>query len=814
MSERNYDVEGMSCASCVSHVTKAIEGVPGVKNVSVNLLTNKAHVEFEGDDKTEDIIKAVHKSGYEVKRPQEVESLDLNVEGMSCASCVAHVEKAVQKLEGVESISVNLLSNSAHVDYDPQKVRKFEIYDAITRSGYTPSDKEDIFQDDKDEKTKEIIKHRNSVIVSLVLGAIMLYVVMGPMLFANLPIPAFLDHMKHPYIFVIFQFVVAVIVMGIYRHTLIKGFKALLNRAPNMDSLVAVGTLSAFTYSLYGSVRVFMGDTHFAMHLYYETVAVVLALVGLGRLMEDISKVKTTSAIKALLNLKPKTAILIVDGEEKVIDADEIRVNDILRVKPGESIPMDGIVIEGRSSVDESMLTGESLPVDKEIDSNVTMGTLNVNGSLVIKASVTNKDTKLAQIIRLVEKAQTEKAPIAQFADMIAGVFVPVVMVIATVAGILWYITTGDLEFSLTIFVTVLVIACPCALGLATPTAIMVGTGVGASHGVFIKSSESLELAAKTNVVVFDKTGTLTHGKPSVSDVESDHKALMLQIAASLESNSTHPLGKAIIDKTTSDDIQLLPTDQYFEHHGMGLSAKIKGKNAYIGNAKLMDFAQVAYDEERANAISSEGKTAMYVAYDGTLLGLIGVSDSIKEEAVDVIQELKDMNIDVVMLTGDHPKSAQAISKQLGLSHVIAQVLPEEKSEHIKKLQEGNKTVMMVGDGINDAVALVQADIGVAIGTGTDVAVESSNIVLMRDDLHGVSGAIKLSKKTLRNIKENLFWAFLYNVVCIPVAAGVIYALFDGPLLDPMIAGAAMAFSSVSVVLNALRLRRFKFKMK
>ncbi len=646
----------------------------------------------------------------------------------------------------------------------------------------------------------------------------MLYVAMGPMIIKNIPIPRFIDADLNPLNFAIFQIIITAPVVYIYKEIYTRGFKALFKKVPNMDSLVAIGTTSAILYSFYGLYKIIQGDASFAHHLYFESATVILALIGLGKYMEEVSKRKTTSAIHALLNLKPKTANLLKDGVEVEVDVDEIVVGDILVVRPGESIPMDGVIVEGHSSLDEAMLTGESLPVDKTIDDEVIMGTMNINGRLLVKATVNNDDTKLSQIVKMVEEAQTEKAPIAKIADTVSLYFVPTVIVIAIVSGLTWFAFTRDLEFSLTIFVTIMVIACPCALGLATPTAIMVGTGVGASNGIFMKSAEALETLSHVDTVIFDKTGTLTHGEPVVTDIVSYgmNEDELLQITASLENYSEHPLALAIVQNAKDKDITLNEVSGFEAILGRGIVGTYNDQKVFVGNEALMHDEDITIDAsvtQDINRLAREGKTAMISVVDNKIVGLIAVADTVKEEAKKVVNELHKLGVEVVMLTGDHIDTAKAIAKSLNIDEVIAEVLPDEKANHVKAYQEKGKKVVMVGDGINDAVALVQSDVGIAIGTGTDVAVDSAKVVLMKNDLRVLIDSIRLSKATITNIKQNLFWAFAYNVVGIPFAAGVFYALFNGPLLNPMIAGAAMAFSSVSVVLNALRLRRFKFKM-
>ncbi|EAC9455064.1 copper-translocating P-type ATPase, partial [Listeria monocytogenes] len=588
---------------------------------------------------------------------------------------------------------------------------------------------------------------------------------------------------------------------------------------PNMDSLVALGTSAAFFYSIYGTVMVYLGTTHYAMHLYYETAAVILALVTLGKYLESVSKGKTSEAIKKLLDLAPKKARVLRgsghQAEEVEVGIEEVAAGDILVVRPGEKIPVDGIVTQGRSAIDESMITGESLPIEKQVGDRVIGASINKNGSFQYEATNVGEDSTLAQIIQLVENAQGSKAPIARMADKVSGVFVPIVMVLAVFAGLAWFFLGQETWiFSLTITISVLVIACPCALGLATPTAIMVGAGKGAENGVLIKSGDALETARNVTTIVFDKTGTITEGKPVVTDLlpAGNHTPTeLLQLAASVEKGSEHPLGEAIVIEARTQALSLQEVDGFEAIPGHGIQGTIAGSPVLLGNQKWLEKQNVALDGliEQAQQLAHEGKTPMYVAKDGEAIGIIAVADTIKESSRKAIERLHQMGLYVAMITGDNARTAQAIAKQVGIDEVISDVLPEDKAAKVAGLQAKGQKVAMVGDGINDAPALAQADVGIAIGSGTDVAIESADIVLMRSDLMDVPSAIELSRATIKNIKENLFWAFAYNVLGIPVAMGVLH-LFGGPLLNPMIAGAAMSFSSVSVLLNALRLKRFQ----
>lgn len=637
------------------------------------------------------------------------------------------------------------------------------------------------------------------------------YISMGHMV--GLPIPSFINPHFNPLNFALIQLLLTIPVMiaGYKFYTI--GFKSLLRRSPNMDSLIALGTSAAVVYGLYATYKIMNGHLEYAKDLYFESAGVIIALIMLGKYLETRSKGKTSEAIKKLIGLRPKTATIIQGEEEITIPIEEVEVGDIILVRPGEKIPVDGEVAEGHSSVDESMLTGESIPVEKNIGAKVVGASINKNGVLKVKATRVGKDTALAQIIKLVEEAQGSKAPIAKLADIIAGYFVPIVMGIAILAGVLWYIAGHGAVFSLTIFISVLVIACPCALGLATPTAIMVGTGRGAELGVLIKSGVALESAYKIQTIIFDKTGTITEGKPRVTDIVTLNnypKDKLLQIAATAEKGSEHPLGEAIVKEAVEKNIGLLKAKDFYAIPGHGIEVKIEDNNILLGNEKLMGDRNIDMGlKDESIKLASEGKTPMFIAINNRLEGIIAVADVVKENSKEAIKKLHDMGIEVAMITGDNKRTAEAIAGQVGIDIVLAEVLPEDKANEVKKLQEKGRKVAMVGDGINDAPALAMADIGIAIGSGTDVAMESADIVLIKSDLLDVVTAIKLSKSTIRNIKQNLFWAFAYNTAGIPLAAGLFYA-FGGHKLNPMFAAAAMSMSSVSVVTNALRLRKFK----
>lgn len=818
MDSQVLSIRGMTCAVCAQRIEKTVQKLSGVTHASVNLASEKLFVEYDaGIVNIAAIKEAVTKIGYEVLE-NAASSVTIPIGGMTCAACASRVEKAIKKLIGVTSVSVNIATEKATVSYDPQAIRLSEIRQAIEQSGYQAleMDKTDAADEDRSRKQKDITVLRTKFIISAILSLPLLYIAMTPMItVVRLPFPAGLDPMRFPLVFALTQLmlVIPVIAVGYKFYTV--GFASLWQRSPNMDSLIAVGTSAAVLYSAYNTWKITQGDFMAADHLYYETAGVIITLILLGKTLEAVSKGKTSEAIKKLMGLAPKTAIIIYNGAEKEIPIEEVEIGDVIVVKPGAKIPVDGTVLQGHTAIDESMLTGESMPVDKKAGDPVYTASLNTTGTIQFTAEKVGSDTALAQIIKLVEDAQGSKAPIAKMADIVSGYFVPVVCAIALLAGTAWYFGSGgDIEFALTIFISVLVIACPCALGLATPTAIMVGTGKGAENGILIKSGEALETAHKIATVILDKTGTITEGKPAVTDLltagEATEEAL-LRLTASAEKGSEHPLGQAIVRGAQEKGIMLSPAEEFISLTGRGIQAKIDGQMVLAGNRKLMDESGVslAKMEAAADKLAEEGKTPMYVAVDGTLFGIVAVADVVKQSSRSAIERLQSMGIEVAMITGDNQKTAAAIAKQVGITRVLAEVLPQDKSSEVKKLQAQGRRVAMVGDGINDAPALAQADIGIAIGSGTDVAMESADIVLMRSDLMDVPTAIQLSKKTIRNIKQNLFWAFGYNVIGIPIAAGLLY-LFGGPLLNPMFAAAAMSLSSVSVLTNALRLKRFK----
>ena len=769
------------------------------------------------------------------------------IEGMSCAACSSAVERVTRKLEGVERSDVNLTTNKMIIYYDETKVTRDDITAKVKKAGFgislfeekNDSKKVDISEEgveisgktegnvyDKEEENLKI--HKKNLISAAIFTVFLLYISMGPMLIERLPIPKLIDMHKQPSNYALTQLLLAVPILWCGRKFFINGFKALTHLNPNMDSLVAIGSGASFIYSLVMTYLIPF-DSHYVHSLYYESAAVVITLIMFGKYLEGISKVKTKGAIRKLMELSPDEAFL-EDGTK--VPTESLKVDDIVMVKPGAKIPLDGVVIKGNGGVDEAMITGESIPVEKGVGDNVIGGSININGVLYVKITKVGQDTILSKIIKFVEDAQGKKAPISKLADKVAGIFVPAVILIAIVAAVVWFALGKDVAFVLKIFTSVLVIACPCSLGLATPTAIMVGTGLGASNGILIRNGEILEIAHKIDTVVLDKTGTITLGKPSVRDVFVDGttEEELIRIAGTVENVSEHPLARAVVDKMiemkskacTIGGMEYEVVD-FTNYSGMGIAANVKVSDGQlmavenkvvVGNKKLLDKFEIMITDmfkAKGNAYEEQGQTPLYVAVDNKINGIISVADSIKENSKEAISLMKKAGIYVVMLTGDNKGAANAVGSQVGCDEIIPEVLPEDKAGVISKLQDQGRKVMMVGDGINDAPALTQADVGCAIGNGSDIAIEAGDIVLMKSDLLDVPAAIRLSRLTITNIKQNLFWAFLYNSIGLPIAAGVLYGV-NGLLLNPMIGGLAMSLSSVCVVTNALRLKTKKLK--
>ena len=735
------------------------------------------------------------------------------VTGMSCASCANAVEKALNKNNDINA-SVNIATEKLNIEYDEKKYDFDKIKEIVESAGYGLV--EDMTEDKKVELYQEkITSLKNRLILAIIFVVPLLYISMGHMLGAVLP--EFLNPKVNPLNFALAQFVLTLPIIYAGRDFFSHGFKNLVRKSPTMDSLIAIGATAAVLYGIYATFRIVTVDPEAHMDLYYESAGTIITLILFGKLLEAKTKGQTSSAIKKLIGLQPKKAKIIENGVEKEVLIEKLKVGDIVIVKPGEKIAVDGRIVEGATSVDESMLTGESLPVSKKVGDKVVGGSINKNGSIRFEATEIGKNTVLSQIIKLVEEAQGSKAPISRMADIVSAYFVPIVIGIAIITGIAWFLSGSGLVTALSFFIAVLVIACPCALGLATPTSIMVGTGKGAENGILIKSGEALETAHKIKTVVFDKTGTITKGKPVLTDLiayGNYNENELLKIAASVENDSEHPLAEAIVNEAKEKNIEIKPYEKFRAMPGYGIRATFEGKEVQIGNRKLMENRKINVEisQKDYDILSNEGKTPMYISIDNELAGLVAVADVIKETSKEAIEKLKKMGIKTIMLTGDNEKTAKFIAKQVGIDDVISEVLPNQKSQKVKELQEKDEFVAMVGDGINDSPALAQANVGIAIGNGTDVAIESADIVLIRNDLRDVAGAIALSKATITNIKENLFWAFFYNVLGIPFAAGIFYAFFNGPKLDPMIAAFAMSFSSVSVLGNALRLKFFKVK--
>ncbi|MGG0519124.1 heavy metal translocating P-type ATPase [Priestia aryabhattai] len=798
--EATLQVTGMTCAACSNRIEKGLKKIEGVKEANVNLALERSTIIFDPSKTSPQAFEEkIEKLGYGVVS----EKAEFAITGMTCAACSTRIEKGLNKLEGVTKASVNLALETASVEYSPSQIDPQDITQRVEKLGYGAKLKSEEKEEEQSYREKEVSKQKGKFWFSFILSVPLLWAMVSHFTFTSfIPLPHML---MNPWV----QLALATPVQFVVgKQFYIGAFKALRNKSANMDVLVALGTSAAYFYSLYSSLKS-LGSSAHTTQLYYETSAILITLILLGKLFEANAKGRSSEAIKKMMGLQAKTAVVVRDGAEIEIPVKEVQKGEVIFIKPGEKVPVDGEIIEGQSALDESMLTGESVPVDKSIGDKVIGATLNKNGFLKIKATNVGKETALAQIIKVVEEAQGSKAPIQRLADYISGIFVPIVVGIALLTFFVWYIwiVPGEFAPALEKLIAVLVIACPCALGLATPTSIMAGSGRAAEFGILFKGGEHLEATHKIDTILLDKTGTVTNGTPELTDVriaQGYEENELLQLVASAERLSEHPLAQALVAGIKNKGIEIQDPLSFEAIPGHGVRATVQERELLVGTRKLMNQHKVNIDaalEEMTN-LEREGKTAMLVALDGKYAGMLAVADTIKETSKEAVSRLKEMGLEVMMITGDNRQTAQAIAMQAGIEHVIAEVLPEGKAEEVKKLQQQGKKVAMVGDGINDAPALALADIGMAIGTGTDVAMEAADITLMRGDLMSIADAIEMSRKTISNIKQNLFWAMGYNTLGIPIAAV--------GLLAPWVAGAAMAFSSVSVVLNALRLQRVR----
>lgn len=821
-------IKGMHCAACSTRIERVVGAMDGVGSVSVNLAAETMQLDYDPDTVTpEDVAERIRELGFEAEfdAAPGLEELRLSLGGMHCAACSARIEKVTGNLDGVDSATVNLAAESGTFVFDPALVSRRDIRQAITDAGFTSevtSDGTTLFDKRRREAEADLMARLNDLVPAFVFSIPLLILSMGHMW--GMSLPDMVNPELVPLNFAVIQLALTFPVVWTGRRFYTQGIPALLRGAPNMDSLVALGTGAAFLYSLWNTLLIASGEpqssesVRLAMDLYYESAAVLIAMISLGKYFEARSKLRTSDAIRALMQLTPDTATLIRDGEQVSVPVAEVEPGDTLLVRPGERIPVDGEVADGNSSVDESMLTGEPMPVSKGQGDKVAGGTLNTHGVMTITATRVGDDTMLARIIRLVQEAQGSKAPIANLADRISYYFVPAVMGVALVSGLAWYFIGGaDFPFALRIFVAVLVIACPCAMGLATPVSIMVGTGRGAQLGVLIKSGRALQEAGDLDTIVFDKTGTLTHGRPEVADITMLRGTMArteaVYLAAAAESVSEHPLAQALVRHAKEKGLDIPQPDEFEALPGKGIKAKIGYREVIIGNRALMDeygfdFGEDTLAEKAVPHYESQGATVVYFASDNRLNALIAIADTLRDETPGVVAHLKENGLTPIMLTGDVESTARVVADQAGIETVVAGVLPDRKAEEVRQLQSEGRKVAMIGDGINDGPALATADVGIAMGSGIDVAVESGDVVLVKSDLRALLTALNLSKATMRNIKQNLFWAFAFNTIGIPVAAGLLH-VFGGPTLNPMIAGTAMALSSVTVVGNALRLRFF-----
>ncbi|MBI5205455.1 MAG: copper-translocating P-type ATPase [Nitrospirae bacterium] len=800
----------MSCASCAAKIEDSLSRLKGVSNANVNFAAEKATIWYDPlNVSVDDFLKTIKDLGYSAS----VAKLIIPIKGMSCAACATRVQDALSSLDGVVSASVNLATERAAIEYIPSRIGMREFKKTIKDAGYeilTADKGEDIVEKEKREREAHYRNLKTKVITGALLSLPVFILTYWDMFGLPIALPRKLNF--------IIQLILESPVQFWIGWQFYKGaVSAARHRTTNMNTLIAVGTSAAYIYSVIATFYPSLFEVKgYSAEVYFDTAAAIIVLILLGRMLEARAKGQTSEAIKKLAGLQAKTAKVVRNGSELDIPVEEVEIGDVIIVRPGEKIPVDGVIKEGYSSVDEAMLTGESIPVEKKIGDFVIGATINKTGSFKFEATKVGRETMLSQIINMVQEAQGSKSPIARMADLIASYFVPAVMGISVITFFIWYSFGPEPSFTYAVlnFIAVLIIACPCALGLATPTSIMVGTGKGAENGILIRGGEALETAHKINSIVFDKTGTLTKGEPSVTDVIANKSITerdILFYAASAEKGSEHPLGEAIIKKANQDSIELIAASDFQAIPGHGIKAKVSGRDVILGNAAMMDDEGIKLNglKEKAEELAGEGKTPMFVAVDNSVYGIICVADTLKESSVEAVKSLHKLGIEVVMLTGDNRRTGEAIAKLAGIARVLAEVFPEDKVKEVKKLQSEGKIVAMVGDGINDAPALAQADIGIAIGTGTDIAMEASDVTLLKGDLRGVVTAIALSRATMRNIKQNLFWAFAYNTVLIPVAAGILFPFF-GILLNPMLAAAAMGMSSVTVVSNALRLRRFK----